>query len=511
MTQKNIEDKVGQMLMGGFHGLTAPDYFLDWLREGRLGGVILFARNVRDPQQLADLTASLHTAAKYPLLIAIDQEGGTVARLREGFAESPGALALSSIPHQPEATVETVSGVLAQEMRALGINWTYAPVMDITYNTENPTVGTRSFGTDPEQVGVLAAAAVRGFQQNGVAACAKHFPGLGNTAMDTHLALPSLDTSVEELQIKDLLPYRIALESQLATIMTTHTIFNRLDTDHPATLSGIIIQELIRKHLRFEGVVTTDCMEMKAIDDHYGVKDSVVRAVLAGVDIVLFSHTAEKQAAAYEHLLAAVQRGDVPMDIIDTANRRIEALKAQFPAHPVDLSQINTPEHHETMLAAAKAAMTQFRADERALPLTPEQAKTAILIEFSPQVESIVEETVTASTLSYYVREHLPTLKTLVLPVRPSEDEIANVLRHEAALWLIATRNAHLNPAQSAAVHAIHAAVPKTVLLALRNPYDARLLPDSMVLCSAGDSRPSLEALSMALRGEFVPAGQVRV
>src|SRR5512142_2070950 len=145
-----LEEKVGQMLMVGFQGLEAPSYLLDWLRAGRVGGIILFARNVDSPAQLARLTRSLHEAAKYPLLIGIDQEGGTVARLREGFCESPGAMALSAVTCEPggPALAERVDEVLALELRALGINWDFAPALDITYNSANPSLGTRSFGSD---------------------------------------------------------------------------------------------------------------------------------------------------------------------------------------------------------------------------------------------------------------------------------------------------------------------------------------------------------------------------
>ena len=167
-----LEEKIGQMFAVGFEGLTAPQHILDWLAEGRVGGIILFARNVDTPAQVAALTASLHLAAKTPILIGIDQEGGTVARMRTGFSESPGVMALSSAIDDAEARVERVSRVLGTELRALGINWDYAPVVDISYNADNPSVGTRSFGSDKERVSRLAAAAVRGFQSGGVAACA---------------------------------------------------------------------------------------------------------------------------------------------------------------------------------------------------------------------------------------------------------------------------------------------------------------------------------------------------
>lgn len=508
---KPLEDRVGQMLMAGFDGFTAPDYFLEWLREGRLGGVILFARNVENPQQLARLTSELRAAAKYPLLIAIDQEGGTVARMREGFSESPGALALASIAQGSEAITEAVSGVLGREMLACGINWTYAPVVDISYNAANPTVGTRSFGSDVEQVAVLASAAVRGFQSNGVAACAKHFPGLGNTAIDTHLALPRLDTDTEHLLSVDLLPYRIAIREGLATIMTTHTIFNALDPDHPATLSESIVKRLIREELGFDGVVTTDCLEMKAIDDYYGVGDSVVRGANAGIDILLFSHTAEKQAMAYDQLLAAVQRGDVSEETINAANDRIEALKARFPAGDTDPAQVYNDDNQTIVRQAARGAVTLIRSEMDSLPLRPDDARSILFVEFAPSVDSLVQEADTQTNLVQFVKEKLPQIRTVALPPRPTPEQIEKVLATPADVLILATRNAHINPAQREAVQQLGQTNAKLILLALRNPYDAGLIEGGTVIGTLGDSLPSLEAAAQALASEFVPSGRLPV
>ncbi len=504
-----LEDKVGQMLMAGFDGYTAPDYFLEWLRLGRLGGVILFARNVESPAQLAELCRQLHSAAKYPLLIAIDQEGGTVARMREGFAESPGALALASIKNDAVTITEKVSGVLATEMQALGINWTYAPVVDVTYNSENPTVGTRSFGRDSKRIAVLAAAAVHGFQSAGVAACAKHFPGLGDTAIDTHLALPSLNTTLEQLEMTDLVPYRALIAEKLATIMTTHTIFTALDPEQPATHSRIIVQQLIREQLGFNGVVTTDCMEMKAIDDNYTVAESVVLAANAGIDVILFSHTAEKQAAAYQHLLAAAKAGTVSADTIDAANSRIAALKARFPAiTSPDLTMINTETHQDIMLSAARDSLTILRNTESD-SLRVDSSNHVLMIEFSPTVDSLVQESTNTTQLGYFVSERLPFVETVILPAHPTSAEIDRVLQASPDVVLVATRNAHLIPPQATAVQEICRHFETVILVALRNPYDADLVEHIPVLCSAGDSRPSLEAVAAALAGDFTPTGVV--
>lgn len=505
----SLEDKVGQMLMAGFDGYTAPDYLLEWLRLGRLGGVILFARNVESPAQLANLCQELHSVAKYPLLVAIDQEGGTVARLREGFSESPGALALASIKDDAAKVTEKVSGVLATEMQALGINWTYAPVVDVTYNSDNPTVGTRSFGRDPERIATHAVAAMRGFQSAGVAACAKHFPGLGDTAIDTHLALPSLSTSLEQLQTVDLIPYRALIAEGLATIMTTHTIFTALDPEQPATHSRIIVQQLIREQLGFDGVVTTDCMEMKAIDDNYTVAESVVLAANAGIDVILFSHTPQKQAAAYEHLLGAAKAGTVPFDTIDAANARIAALKARFPAiETPNLTMIHTEAHQEIMLGAARDSITIIRNTESKW-LHLDHSERVLLIEFSPTVDSLVQESTNTAQLSYFVSERLPFVETIILPAHPSKTEIDRVMQASGEVVVIATRNAHLIRPQAMAVQQICERFEKVILVALRNPYDADLVGHIPVLGSAGDSRPSLQAVAAVLAGDFVPNGAV--
>ncbi len=506
MSIMSVEDKVGQMFVVGFDGLVAPDYLLTWLREGRVGGVILFNRNVDNPQQLAALTHSLHQASKYPLMISIDQEGGTVARMRHGFTESPGALALASNPNNREANVERASQILGEEMYAMGINWNYAPAVDILYNPSNPTLGTRSFGTTPEEVKQLAVPAVRGFQAGGVAACAKHFPGLGDTSIDTHLDLPRLNTSLDELRANDLVPYQAITENGIASIMTTHTIFTTLDPDYPATLSSVIIHRLLREELNYQGVVTTDCMEMKAIDNYYGITESPIHAALASVDMILFSHTREKQEQAYDSLLEAVRTGVVPMEIVDQANERIRRLKADFPAlTEPDLSQIRKPENVAFMIEVAKGAITHPRGE---LPTFTPETKI-MLIEFAGRLDTLVQENTRGSNLSHLVKERMPNSQTILFPPNPTPEELRQVDLSEAEIVIFALRNAHFNQAQAEIVKDLNQHAKQSVLLSLRSPYDIDLLPDSPALTTCGDSLPSLIAVMDVLLGELTPSGQI--
>jgi beta-N-acetylhexosaminidase len=510
-----LEEKIGQMLLVGFQGTTAPDYILDWLAAGRIGGVILFARNVESPQQLADLTYACHTAARRPILISIDQEGGYVARLRaqQGFSESPGALALSAA-QDGEQYSESVSRMLATEMRAVGINWDYAPVLDLSYNADNPTVGTRSFGADKDRVAQLGVAATLGFQSGGVAACAKHFPGLGNTSVDTHEALPTLATALDDLLQNDLLPYRAVVDAGIASIMTTHTIYSTLDATYPVTLSPVVVNRLLRGELGYQGVVTTDCMEMKAIADNYGPGEAAVLAALGGIDIVLVSHTRSMQEAAYDALLQAAISGRLPQATIDAAVERIQALKARFAitdAPNVDL--IRNEMHQGLTLDAARAGLVTLRANADLLPLPTDQR--VLLVEFASYLESSVAGGDSMTSFATYLNDRAGQVQAIALKSDGSDPDAyaqAKQLAAQADILLLATRNAHLLPNQHERARTLMQTAQRTLLLCLRNPYDAGVLPAAdAVLCTCGDAEPSLMAAVDALLGTVTPSGQLPV
>lgn len=506
-----IEQRIGRMFLVGFEGLSAPDYILEWLAEGRIGGVILFARNIGTPEQTAAMIESCHTAAKHPILVSIDQEGGTVARMREGYSESPGAMALSAAGNGAVLS-EKMSRVLADEMRALGINWVYAPVVDITYNRDNPTVGTRSYGSDAERIAEMAGAAVRGFQAGGVAACAKHFPGLGNTAIDTHLALAVLDDPVEKLLTRDLIPYQELIRSGIMSIMTTHTVYKALDPELPATLSPVLVKRLLREKLGFAGVVTSDCMEMKAIADNWGPGESAVLAALAGLDVILVSHTRSMQEKAYEALMAAVKSGRVSESIIGEANARIERLHAQLAqAEKPPVSVIRSEAHQQIALEAARAGVVTLRSATEILPVKPDQRVG--LIEFASILDSEVMERGEIAGFARHLHAAAPWIEHIALRSvgeKQEKKERAAALAESADTLIIATRNAHLIPEQAAAAKAYLHKAKRTVLICLRNPWDATELPEAQVaLCTCGDSAPSLQAGAEALLGLFTPTGHL--
>ncbi|MCC6615511.1 MAG: beta-N-acetylhexosaminidase [Anaerolineae bacterium] len=503
----SLEVKIGQMLLVGFEGLTAPDYVLEWLRAGRIGGVILFARNVESPEQVAALTGSIHAAATYGAIVSIDQEGGTVARLREGFTQSPGAMALASA-RDGEALTEEVSAVLARELRALGIGWDYAPSVDLTYTAANPSVGTRSFGSDAETVARLATAAVRGFQREGVAACVKHFPGLGDTPIDTHMAMAVVDTPVEHLLQHDLVPYRATIDAGVASVMITHVIYSALDQEYAATLSPVVVHKLLREALGYDGVVTTDCLEMRAISDHYPPRESAVLSALGGMDAILFSHTRAWQEQAYDGLLEAARSGRLPLDVIDTANRRMLAFKQAYAGPPGDLHLIRATEHLRVMRAAARAGTTLLQAGT-VLPLTDKDSVG--VVEFASILESGIVENGGVTGFARLLKQRLPDARVLTL-MSTDDPSAAEALAGQVDTLVLAVRNAHLIPEQLASAQRVMARAQRTALVCLRNPFDVTALPGAdAVLCTCGDAEPSLEAAVAALLGDYVPEGALPV
>ncbi len=369
----SLEEKLGQMMVVGFHGLEPPDYILDWVARGRVGGIILFARNIGTPEQVAAMTQALHAAAPRPLLVAIDQEGGVVARLRGDYTESPGAMALAAA--DSDELAQSVSAVLGKELRALGINWNLAPTLDLTHNIHNPSVGVRSLGIDPQRVAYLGVAQVRGFQSAGVAATAKHFPGKANTPIDPHISLPVINDPLDNLWDTDLVPFRAVSAAGIASMMITHVQFTELEPEYPSTMSPAIMQGLLRRDMGFEGVISTDCMEMGAVTTKYGPGESAVLAALAGASTVLFSHTREYQEEAYRAVLDAAQTGRIPLSLIDDAVGKVLAMKERYAITDAPtLDGIHTAEHMAITARAARLGVVTLTMPPGLLPIVPQDS-----------------------------------------------------------------------------------------------------------------------------------------
>jgi beta-N-acetylhexosaminidase len=307
-------------LQPSFPGHVVPDWVERWLDRG-LGGITLFAYNVRDPGQLAELTGALR-AGRPELLISIDEEGGDVTRLEVEHGSSyPGNLALGAVD-DVELT-EAVAGAMAGELAAAGVNLNLAPVADANTNPLNPVIGVRSFGADPELVARHVAAFVTGTQRQGVAACAKHFPGHGDTAADSHRELPVIEGDLDAA----LLPFRAAIAAGTRAVMPGHLLVPDLD-DAPASLSEPILSGLLRGELGFEGLIVTDALEMAAVSSTYGVEEAAVRALVAGADSLGVGHDLHEEAVERVHaaVVDAVHTGRLAEERLAEAAARVAAL-----------------------------------------------------------------------------------------------------------------------------------------------------------------------------------------
>lgn len=311
-------------------GLPDPrlDDGLRALLDRGVGGVILFSRNVKSPAQVAELVGAIKAYAGRPIVVGVDQEGGRVARLRAGFTALPTMRALGARGDADQA--HAVGAVIGRELRAVGIDVAFAPVLDVDTNPANPVIGDRSLSRDPAVVAELGVAVARGIVSAGVAACGKHFPGHGDTRQDSHLALPRLPHGMERLEAVELTPFRAAINNDIASIMTSHIVFEALDPDRPATCSPTIITGLLREKLGFGGVVFSDCMEMKAIADGIGTVEATLAAVRAGVDMVLISHDHDLAHRAIDQLAQARREGQLAGDGVAASNQRLARFTERF-------------------------------------------------------------------------------------------------------------------------------------------------------------------------------------
>lgn len=340
MKLDQIRRRVGQMFVVGFEGTGVDQNLKKLTQEYFIGGVVLFERNIESPRQIAELTNEIQSLSKTPLFVAIDQEGGQVARLKKPFTEFGEAARIAKV-NSPKLAFEAFQA-MARELRAVGINYNFAPVADLNTNPNNPIIGNRSFGSDPEAVSKMISGVIRGLQRGGVISCAKHFPGHGDTLLDSHLALPEVTHAVERLKAIEWIPFDRAIRSGVETIMTAHILNRNIDPDYPATLSKKTLQYL-RKDLRFDRVIITDALEMKAISDRYTLEEATLKSVEAGVDLVLTCQSYDKQASAIETLIKKVASSEVPMKLIDLASEHITKLRNKYlvPYQPVDIGKID--------------------------------------------------------------------------------------------------------------------------------------------------------------------------
>ena len=319
----------GQRLMVGFEGTEITSELRYFIKELHVGGLILFAINLESPEQIQNLVRSAQEYAascgQPPLLIAIDQEGGPVARLKEPFTRFPGNPAMKSTDDAIQ-----FARITASELKSIGVNMNMAPVMDVPQKDIQSVMIDRAFGFDPEWVASMGNTVIQTLQENGIMAVAKHFPGIGRTVLDSHIDAPFLDTALSEMEPTDLLPFRAAIACDVAGIMLSHIRYTQLDPDLPASLSRRIVQELLRDRMGFQGLVLTDDLDMGAICNFFDIRESVRNLFDAGVDVALVCHEGPDIPSAFEEMLACTARSTAHKELANHSLTRILQTKKMY-------------------------------------------------------------------------------------------------------------------------------------------------------------------------------------
>jgi beta-N-acetylhexosaminidase len=467
-----LERLAAACIFPGFPGLEAPFWVREWLEHG-LGGVVLFARNVESREQLRLLTSSLH-AARDGVLVATDEEGGDVTRLEAADGSSyPGNAALGAVD-DVELTVR-VAAEIAAELAEAGVDLDLAPVADVNTNPLNPVIGIRSFGAEGELVARHVAAFVRGLQDAGVAACAKHFPGHGDTSEDSHLALPTVDALTDDA----LLPFRAAIAEGVQAIMTAHVAVHALG-EEPATTSRELLDGLLRHELGYPGMVMTDALEMRAISATLGVEEGAVRALAAGADALCLGHDLGEQSvyAVRDALVAAVRSGRLPEPRLAEAAGRVRGV-----AEWVAGRDAGGPSDRASGLEAARRAL-EVSGDVTL-------SRPALVVELEPE-PSIPAGRSRASPAAR-LRSLLPQAELV------RAEQLPNALPDDGRQLVVVARDAHRHAWEREAVEALLQRWGDAIVVEVGLPYwRPRGAPG--FVATYGAARVNIEAAAERLR-----------
>ncbi|MFC4551076.1 MULTISPECIES: beta-N-acetylhexosaminidase [Halorussus] len=508
-----LDEKVGQLFVAGFDGTTPTAEIEGLIAERRLGGIIYFSRNVDSPDQLRDLSRTLQGFVPDdapPLLVSIDQEGGRVARLAWG-TEQPSAMAFGATADP--ALARHAGEAVGHELRSLGIDVNLAPVLDVNNNSDNPVIGVRSFGERPETVAELGTAYADGLQGASVVACGKHFPGHGDTTVDSHRDLPVIDHDRDRLDRVELRPFRRAIDAGIDAVMTTHVVFPTIvaDPERPATLSPRVVTGLLRKQLGFDGLVFTDCMEMDAIADGVGTVEGCVQAVEAGCDQICVSHTPAKQRAAIDAVVAAVESRRLSESRIDESVRRVLRAKRSYGAGAVgdDAEWVAAATDCRAVArTVAERSVTLVRDDADNVPLSQDSVQ---VLEFEGSCGSLAEETRDdGGAFAKALAASGVAVDASVLDAGESPcDDLAATSED---LIVVRTSDVAANPEQAAVVRDRLETDANVVVVATASPYDIAAFPAvGTYLTTYDGTPPSLATAADVLVGRWEPTGRLPV
>ncbi|MDD3122909.1 MAG: glycoside hydrolase family 3 protein [Bacilli bacterium] len=496
-----LEEKIGQMLCFAFNGTEYNEQLETQIKELKVGGIIYFAKNITSPLQAAKLNARLQKEAKIPLFTCIDQEGGSVLRVTEGITPFPGAMGLA-------ATGENIKNIcynVAKDLKSIGFNLNHAPVADVNNNPLNPVINSRSYSDDPKVVAEYVCEAFKGFQEGGVLPTVKHFPGHGNTSQDSHLLMPSLNSSEKEMEETELVPFQKAFDEGIDGVMVSHVLYTAFDSKNPATLSYNIMTDLLQKKMGFKGLIVTDSLSMGAIEQNYSTEQIVDLCVNGGVDMMIFCGAAllSDQKEIVNKFIELVKEGRISVSRIDTSVEKILRLKEKYCQGEISIDELGPEEAINEAVKLSEESVSLVRSNG----ILPIRDNDNVLLLF-PEIKlfSLVDN----ENQSYKsLKEYLPKEEVIYNKELKNLHYIKEIIGKYDKI-IMATYNVIKDDYQTRLFTELDK--KKTVVVSMRSPYDIMHLSGvENYICIYEATPLSLQSLSKCLLGKRKFVGKVPV
>ena len=509
-----LEEKIGQLLIIGFHETTLTGELRFLIRRYKFGNFILFARNIVDLPQLEKLTRDLHEEVMNSVgimpFIAIDQEGGNTVRIMDKTTFYPGSMTIAATDL---SNAEIVGHMMGKHLISLGINMNFAPVLDINNNPKNPIIGIRSFSDKPEVVSKYGIQIIKAMQSEGVIATGKHFPGHGDVEMDSHLGLPVLPFDKERLYNMELKPFIEAINNDVQNIMAAHIIFQEVDDENPATISKDILKGILRNELNYDGLITSDCMEMKAISDTITTPVGAMRGVKAGDDLICVSHTRQRQIDSINLIKESIEKNEIAIEDIDEKIERIlkyknevfSFMKQRFFNNPDNLKVFEDLEQANILQNIVDSSLTHVNGKNLEL-------KGKALIYWCQQFAStIAEDTLDAQSFGELLNKEIPSADTIeYITNEYSEKNVTESKKYDTVIFI--SFNAFTYKNQAKMINDIYKISSNFFVISIRNPYDYLYLDQNINFYSLYESTPnSMRTIIKFLKGEIDAKGNLPV
>ena len=514
LNELTLEEKIGQLLIIGFHETTLTDELRILIRRYKFGNFILFARNVVDIPQLEKLTRDLHEEVMNSIgimpFIAIDQEGGNTVRIMDKSTFYPGSMTIAATYL---SNAEIIGHMMGKHLISLGINMNFAPVLDINNNPKNPIIGIRSFSDKPEIVSKYGIEIIKAMQSEGVIATGKHFPGHGDVEIDSHLGLPVLPFDKERLYNMELKPFMEAINNDVQNIMAAHIIFQEVDKENPATVSKDILQGILRNELSYSGLITSDCMEMNAISETMTTPVGAMRGVKAGDDLVCVSHTKQRQIDSINLIKESVEKNEISIEEIDEKIERIlkyknevySVMKQKFFNNPNNLEIFNDAEQAKVLQHIVDSSLTYVNGKNFEL-------KGKTLIYWCQQFAStIAEDTLDEENFGVLLNKEIPSADTLeYITDEYSEKNVTESKNYDTVVFI--SFNAFSYKNQAKMINEINKISSNFFVISIRNPYDFLYLDENINFYTLYESTPnSMRTVVKFLKGEIKAKGTLPV